>query len=102
MNTENKMYTCALCGKSYNTITERANCELTCAKKQEVEAKKAAEAKKKVEQEARHARVTKMIDEAYAELDKYMKDYGSYNYDGNLDLSNGNLSLMKLLHHFLF
>lgn len=102
MNTENKMYTCALCGKSYGNVIERSHCEQKCYAKQQEEAKKAAEAKKKVEQEARHAKVTKMIDETYAELDKYVKDYGSYNYDGNSDLSNGDLSLMKLLHHFLY
>ena len=102
MNTENKMYTCALCGKSYNSVYERSLCEQKCYAKQQEEAKKAAEAKKKEEQNARHTKVTKMIDDAYAELNRYVKDYGSYKYDGNEDLSKYDLPLMKLLHDFLF
>lgn len=97
-----KIYTCALCGKSYDSVIERAKCEQKCYAKQQEEEKKAAEAKKKEERNARHAKVTKMIDDAYTELNKYVKDYGSYSYDGNSYLPNDDLSLMKFLHNLLF
>ena len=42
MNTENMMYTCALCGKSYTNIIDRMACEQKCYAKQQEEAKKAA------------------------------------------------------------
>lgn len=99
MNTENMMYTCALCGKSYTNIIDRMACEQKCYAKQQEEAKKAAEAKKKAEQEARHDEVTKAIDDAYALLNKYINDYGNYSYD---DKSFNDLLPSKLLHHFLF
>lgn len=89
------MYKCSICGKEFDKVIDRANCEISCTKK-------AAEAKKKEEQNARHVKVTKMIDDAYAELNRYVKDYGSYSYNGNTDLPNDGLSLMKLLHDLLF
>lgn len=103
MNTENKMYTCALCGKSYTNIIDRMACEQKCYAKQQEEEKKAAEAKKKVEQEAHRAKVTKAIDDAYAELQKYVEKYGTYRYGINDEaLNNNNMSLGKFLNYFLF
>lgn len=47
------MYKCAICGKEYENIAERAKCEAECLKIQESEkaAKKMAEAKEKREAE---------------------------------------------------
>ena len=95
-------YKCGICGKEYSTIAERMKCEQTCLRKQEEDAKRLAEEKKKVEQDARRAEVTKAIDDAYNHLEKYMKDYGTYNYNGkNLSILDDILP-SKFLHHFLF
>lgn len=96
------IYKCELCGKKYATIAERAACEQACIKKQEEDAKRLAEEKKKVEQKARHAEVTKAIDNACDLLNKYMKDYGMYNYDGKNLSTFDDILPSKLLHHFLF
>ena len=37
-----KIYTCALCGKSYDSVIERAKCEQKCYAKQQEEEKKNA------------------------------------------------------------
>ena len=87
MNTEKKMYTCSLCGMQYTKVTERASCELACAKKQEEEAKKAAEAKKHAEQPSRKTEVDEAFATAYKLRDKYVADYGAYSYVHN-ELSN--------------
>lgn len=97
-----KIYTCALCGESYDNVIERAKCEQKCYAKQQEEAKKAAEAKKKEEQKARHDEVTKAIDGAYALLNKYISDYGSYSYDGKNFNVLDDILPSKFLSHFLF
>lgn len=57
---ENRMYTCAICGKSYPDIESRIDCESTC-----LEERKAIEAEKKsIEYEAKRAESIKAIDEA--------------------------------------
>lgn len=99
---DNKIYTCALCGKSYDSVIERSRCEQKCYAKQQEEAKKAAEAKKKEEQKARHDEVTKAIDDACALLNRYVKDYGGYSYDGENTNTLDDVFPSKLLHHFLF
>ena len=63
---------------------------------------KEREAKKKEEQKARHDEVTKAIDGAFALLNKYVHDYGNYNYDGKNANSLDNILPSKFLHHFLF
>lgn len=97
-----KMYTCALCGKSYNSVIERAKCEQKCYAKQQEEEKKAAEAKKKEEQKARHDEVTKAIDGACALLNRYVKDYGHYSYNGKNVNTLDDILPSKFLHKFLF
>ena len=97
-----KMYTCALCGKSYDSVIERAKCEQKCYAKQQEEEKKAAEAKKKEEQKARHDEVTKAIDGACALLNRYVKDYGHYSYDGENVNTLVDILPSKFLHNFLF
>lgn len=71
MANKKAVYCCAVCGKEYASIVERANCELVCSKRIEEEAKKAAEDKKIEEQMARLAE----IDAAYAAADKLMEKY---------------------------
>lgn len=59
------VYTCAICGKEHNSILSRAKCEIECANRAEEEAKKAAEAKKQAEYNARVEEVNKAFDHAY-------------------------------------
>lgn len=97
-----KIYTCALCGKSYDSVIERAKCEQKCYAKQQEEEKKAAEAKKKEEQKARHDEVTKAIDGACALLNRYVKDYGHYSYNGENVNTLDDILPSKFLHNFMF
>ena len=106
MENTNNMYAqpkfkCGICGKIYDDIKGRNHCEAVCLKKQEEEAMKAAEAKKKAEQADRHAKVTSLIDNAYAALIKYNDDYGAYDYDGEYNHS-AVTDFLKWLDHFLF
>lgn len=71
-------YKCGVCGTSYNSIAERMHCESACLKKQEDEAKKVAEAKKREEQNDRKAQVDAAIKHAEQVLRDYIRDYGTY------------------------
>ena len=95
-------YKCGVCGRSYNDIKSRMECEQACIKQQEKDAKRLAEEKKKAEQKTRHAEVTQAIDDACNLLNKYMKDYGRYNYDGKYLNTFDDILPSKFLHHFLF
>ena len=95
-------YKCGICGAEYLTVAERMKCEQACIKKQEEDAKRLAEEKKKAEQDARRAEVTQAIDNACNLLNKYMKDYGRYNYDGKNLSAFDDILPSKFLHHFLF
>ena len=98
-------YTCGVCKTSYDTIQERAKCEMSCVKKIEEEERKAAEVKKKQEQETRYNEVNAALDNVYALLNKYIEDYGPFKYGGKykgLDILNMDLFPSKILHHFFF
>lgn len=102
MNTENRMYNCALCGKYYFNIIDRITCEQKCYAKQQEEEKKAVEAKKKAEKDTRVAEVTQAIEHAAELLNKYINDYGSYTYDGKkLNDTSDYFWTSKLWHYFL-
>ena len=75
---ETKKFTCSLCSKAHDSVIDRANCELACARRQAEEAKKVAEAKKKEEQAARKAAVDKARAEYIKLKNEYVKDYGTY------------------------
>ena len=105
-NCENSLYVCGVCGKSHETIEERAECELSCVKKIKEEERKAAEAKKKAEKETRQQEVTAALDNAFALMNKFTEDYGTYKYNGKIkeDLNMANMDFFpsKLWHHFWF
>lgn len=68
-------YSCAICGKDYDTIAERSACEIKCledCKKQEelMKLKQEAEAREKSEKAAIDA-----IEAAEDALKKYFKEY---------------------------
>lgn len=71
-------YKCAICGKEFDDVKERTECELACLKKQEEEKRLAAEKKKKEEQTARKKEVDEAIAHANKLYRKYIKDYGVY------------------------
>lgn len=108
MENDNKMYVkpqykCGICGETYDYIRDRMTCEQACLKKQAEEEKRALAAKKKAEQDARSAEVTKAIENAYTLLTKYIKDYGSYQYNGDikeLDMNILDYFPSKIWHHF--
>ena len=75
-------YKCGICGTEHSTIFDRAKCEMACFEKQKEEARKLAESKKKAEKDARQLEVDKAIEHVNDLLEKFIKDYGSYQYKG--------------------
>ena len=106
MKEENKtMYKCALCGREYDEIHKRAKCEMKCVELKKEQERKAAEAKKKAEKDARQQEVTAALDNAFSLVNKFIEDYGSYQYNGkvkDLNVSNMDFFPSKLWHHFWF
>ena len=78
------IFTCALCGKEYNSILDRATCEINCAKKKEEEEKKAAAEKRAAEKKLRKEAVDEAVANAFRLVNAYTEDYGSYEYDTNI------------------
>ena len=81
---ENTTYKCGICGKDYATIPERMNCEQSCIKKQHEEERKAAEAKRVAKQKLRKEAVDEAIKRAAKLQNEYIRDYGHYEYDGEV------------------
>lgn len=110
---DNKMYTkpqykCAVCGTVYDDLRERVNCESACLKRQEEEAKKAAELKKKEEQATRKADVDELVKKTVEAIKKYSDDYGCYELelDEPCEIEEEELEcdfpyLGHILHYFL-
>jgi uncharacterized protein YaiL (DUF2058 family) len=102
---ENKMctklqYKCAICGEVYDELKDRVNCETKCIKKQEEEAKQAAELKKQQEHAARKADTDAKVKAMIDAVNAYIKDYGFYTYDGEVSNLIDDFPY-KLLHYFL-
>lgn len=89
-------YACSICGASYDTVQERAKCELKCVKKIEEEERKAAEAKKQAEKDARHTEVFEALKTASDLLSAYTEDYGHFEYEGGSDY----IWPSRLFHYF--
>ena len=85
---EERVYTCAICGKGHTSVAQRMNCEQACLKKKEEEDRKAAEAKKAAEYEARVEEVNMAFEKAYELRDKLVEDYGEYHYCHKLNNLN--------------
>lgn len=75
---ENKTYKCALCGKEYQTIQERNTCETKCLVWDKEQERKAAEAKRKAEQDKREKEITMAVENAIELVQAFVKDYGHY------------------------
>lgn len=93
-------YNCAICGKEFENVMDRASCELTCAKAAQEAAKKIEEEKKKAEQAKRKKEVDDAFKIANGLLKKYVRDYGSYEEETELDFSE--LDLASILDYFIF
>ena len=105
MKNSESYYRCGVCGRGYDTIGERSQCEQVCLRKQKEEAERIAAEKKKEEKRQRQAEVTAALDNAFALVNKFIEDYGSYQYDGkikDLDVANLDFFPSKLWHHFWF
>ena len=100
------MYKCAICGEVYDSIAQRLNCEQTCLKKQEEEARKAAEAKKNAERNADFEEASSAIDNAWDLVNKCVEKYGTFKYNGKLTNSLEPLKVdflpSKLFSYFMF
>lgn len=77
-----EIYKCGICGTEHDTIFDRAKCEMACFEKQKEEARKLAESKKKAEKDARQLEVDKAIEHVNGLIEKFVEDYGSYQYKG--------------------
>ena len=82
MDKKEKTFICAICGKGYDSILDRATCEIDCTKKKEEEEKRVAAAKKMAEKNMRKEAVDEAVANAFRLVKSYMNDYGSYSYDG--------------------
>ena len=97
-------YKCAICGTIFDDLRDRINCEAECLMKQEVEAKKAAELKKKEEKASREAEVDEAFAHAFKLRDTFVKDYGYYEYEHNVTTNipeDDEWPSLKTLLHFL-
>ena len=64
-----------------------------------------SDAKKKAEKDARQQEVSAALDNALTLVNKFIEDYGSYQYNGkmkDLDMANMDFFPIKLWHHFWF
>lgn len=77
-------YKCGVCGAEHETVRDRMNCERTCLKKKDEDEKKAAAAKKAAEQKLRKEAVDEAIKRAAKLKSEYVKDYGHYEYEGEI------------------
>lgn len=73
-------YKCALCGKEYETIPERARCEVACVDKQLAMEEKAKKEKQKQAQEAERKAIVAEIMRVGEMVDAYTDKYGSFTY----------------------
>ena len=94
------VYVCGICGTEFSEVHERMNCEANCYKKKQEDERKAAEEKRMAEQKLRKEAVDEAIKRAAKLQSDYIKDYGHYEYDG--ELINNIFLPSKLWHHFGF
>ena len=77
-----EIYKCGICGAEHDNVFDRAKCEMTCFEKQKEEARKLAESKKKAEKDGRQLELDKEIEYVNKLIEKFVEDYGSYQYKG--------------------
>lgn len=88
-----KMYKCALCDQEYDTIAERAKCEMACIDKQLAIEENAKQEKAKQEQEAERQKVVAALNHAGELLDAYTDKYGSFSYSVSVPCDSNTTSV---------
>lgn len=77
------MYKCAICGKEYETIAERSECETKCLKlKAGMEAAKKL-AEKKSKKKAAKEKLNQLEEKLRAMEEEYMKELDTYDKEFN-------------------
>lgn len=67
----NKMYQCAICGKEYNNIEDRAECESNCLKQLKIDKQK----KKDAENKAAEIAGVQVIRDELSKADKMIREH---------------------------
>lgn len=70
----NNTYTCAFCGKEYNTPEERMHCENVCYKTQEEEKRKAEQSRVEEEKRREREKKSKELTEYTEKCNKRLKE----------------------------
>jgi len=71
-----QIYTCGICGKRYNTVAERNQCERDCIANAEKAAEDKRKAALKAEKESKQKEIQELIDKAANLSEKYFEKYG--------------------------
>ena len=110
MENEKRMYTCAVCGKQYDNIKDRMNCERKCIEELTKKNEEAEKAKTKAEKAAKEQEINDIFNRYYDLLNDYINKYKEYlviisNHKSNryYDHSNDNINnnmLNPLLNNF--
>lgn len=79
-----RAYKCGICNTEHPTVENRMKCEQACIKKKKDEERKAAEEKRLAEQKLRKEAVDEAIKRAAKLQSEYVKDYGHYEYEGEI------------------
>lgn len=77
---EEKKYVCGFCGKEYETVVERMNCESACAIAEKEKAEKERREKLIREKEERQQKIIQSRKELLELEQNYYRDYGEYVY----------------------
>lgn len=81
--TETPKYTCAVCGRNYDTVESRIKCESSClAELKEVE-QKLKEEKLNADKKERYEHIKQSLSSVNDEVKAYLNDYGSIYIDTN-------------------
>lgn len=69
------MFTCAYCGKEYEDIESRTECELKCSAKLKAEKEKEEKLKKEAEKAAQQKEISDMFSELVAKIKTYIDQH---------------------------
>ena len=69
-------FRCGICGKEYDTIKERAKCEVACAEKEEKLAEEQKKRELELKKQARSKEINIKFNELITLVTDYSKDYG--------------------------
>lgn len=75
------MYTCAICGKTYDSYEDYARCVAECARKRHEEDEKAKREKLIAEKQHRLEHIRELQKRCAAEIDSFEHDYGYRPYE---------------------